>query len=77
MGLDVEINATCDECGGKVGQGDYMYCEGCTDELKSTIEQLEKEVEALREHVELCKSNCKTCEHRMECVVSANKVVKK
>ena len=75
MGLEVNLDARCDECGGSLGDGDEVYCEGCKEDLDKENQELQERVEELETALKICQANCKTCEHRIECVVNNEKKV--
>jgi len=70
MSLEINLDASCDECCGRLDDGDNIYCEGCKEDLEKQIAELGEEVEKLEETLERCKINCKTCEERYDCIVN-------
>lgn len=73
MALEINVDAQCGECGGRLDDGDEIFCEGCKEELDTKIEELEERVQELEETLEACKINCETCENRYDCLVNKEK----
>lgn len=73
MSLEISLDAQCDECGGRLDDGDEIYCIGCKEDLDKQIEKLNERIEELEETLEKCKINCETCKERYECIVSKEK----